>query len=326
MRWAWLAGALGAMIGATSAGAAELLPATTPQAAGFAPARLDRIDAFFAGEIAAKRVPGAVVGIARDGKLVYLKAFGRRDPASDTPMQVDSLFALASMTKPMVAVGALALTEDGRLPLFSRLAQYYPAFAAMKVGTPGTDGALQLAAQDRPITIQDLLRHTSGLTYGGRADTGGAVSKLWPPGSALHRMASADAFVDTITQLPLAHQPATVWEYSESFDTLGAVIEKVTGGSLGDDLRRSIWAPLGMADTGFHVDRARLARPFPQDPLTGRPQTVSALEDVVFECGGGCSFGSVPDYLRFGQMLLNGGILDGVRILSPHFVALMTSN
>ncbi len=329
MRPKYLAMAAAAVLSVTPARAAELLPAGTPQSAGFSTDRLDRIGAFFTQEIAAKRLPGAVLGIARDGKLIYLKAFGSRDAATGAPMQVDSVFQLASMTKPMVAVGALTLTEQGRLPLYSKLSTYYPAFGAMKVGVPGPGGTLQMAAQERPIAIQDLMRHTSGLTYGGRSDSGGEVSKLWPPGSALAAMASSEAFVETVTKLPLANQPGTVWEYSESFDALGAVIEKVTDGRLDDHLRQTIWAPLGMKDTGFHLDAAkrdRVAVPFPADPLTGRPQRASVLDPVTFECGGGCSIGTVPDYLRFGQMLLNGGVLDGVRVLSPHTVALMTSN
>ncbi len=174
------------------------------------------------------------------------------------------------------------------------------------------------------------MRHTSGLTYGGRSDTGGLVSALYPPGSALRRMASSTEFVDTITKLPLAYQPGTVWEYSESFDALAAVIEKVTGGTLGAYLAQAVWGPLGMTDTGFHLDPAkhdRVAHAFPSDPLTGKPQPVApAEEEIGFECGGGCAIGTVPDYLRFGQMLLNGGRLDARAILSPHSVDLMTSN
>ncbi len=318
------------LIGTPAFAAEAPLPSTTAEAAGFSADRLARIDAFFSREIAAKRVPGAVVGIARDGKLVYLKAFGVRDPSNGAPMQIDSIFGLASMTKPMVAVGALALTEQGKLPLFSKLETYFPSVAEMKVGVPAADGTLTLEKQARPITIQDLMRHTSGLTYGGRADGGSPVSAQWPSGNVLHRMETSAVFMDTISKLPLAYQPGTTWEYSELFDALAAVLEKVTGGKLSDYLRQTIWQPLGMKDTGFHLDaamRERTAHPFPTDPLTGKPQHIPAVEeDAKFECGGGCSLGTVPDYLRFGQMLLNGGALDGTRILSPHTVSLMTSN
>lgn len=319
--------------GLTSAvhAAPQPLPPTTPEQAGFSAEGLKRIDDFFAREIAENRVPGAVVGIARDGKLVSLKAYGLRDKAKGLPMQTDSIFGLASMTKPMVAVGILALTQQGRLPLFSPLAGYFPGFADMKVATAGTDGSIQYVPQKRPITIQDLMRHTAGLTYGGRSDTGGsAAGAQYPSGGSLHALKTGTELIDQLVKLPLLYQPGTVWEYSLAFDVLGAVTEKVTGHSLGAHLSETIWKPLGMTDTGFHVDPAkhdRVARPLPADPLTGKPQRVITIDDPVnFECGGGCSTGTVPDYLRFGQMLLNGGVLDGHRVLSPAMVKLMTSN
>jgi CubicO group peptidase (beta-lactamase class C family) len=307
--------------------AAGPLPPAEPDQVGFSSDRLRRIDDFFDREIKQNRVPGAVVAIARDGKLVYLKAFGHRDKDKGLPMQVDSIFGLASMTKPMTAVGVLSLTEQGRLPLSSRLTEYFPQFGAMKVATE-TDGSIQYEPQRRPISIQDLLRHTSGLTYGGRPDSAAAVANLYPPGSALRAMTSSE-FIETITKLPLVYQPGTVWEYSEAFDVLGAVIEKITGKTLGGHLDEAIWSPLGMTDTGFHLDagkRERVAKAFPLNPLDGKPQEVGTEKEVKFECGGGCAIGTIADYLRFGQMLINGGNLDGKQILSPHTVTLMTSN
>ena len=325
------AGALAsAIVVSGSIASAETLPTIAPQHAGFSDERLMRIEEFFNREIGLDRVPGAVVGIARDGKLVYLKAFGYRDKAKNLPMQTDTIFGLASMTKPMVAVGALALTEQGKLPLFSSLATYIPEFSTMTVAVPGVEGALRTEPQKQPITIQDLLRHTSGLTYGGRPDSGSAIAELYPSGSALSKMNSSAEFIAAITKLPLVHQPGTVWEYSESFDVLGSLIERLSGKSLGGYLADTIWKPLGMTDTGFHIDAAksdRVAKAFPLDPLTGKPQKIVTTEDgVKFECGGGCAIGTVVDYMRFGQMLLNGGVLDDKRILSPHMVRLMTSN
>ena len=315
---------------AVAAGSAPLpLPPVSPERAGFSGEGLRRIDDFFASEIKQNRVPGAVVGIAREGRLVYLKAFGWRDKEAGKPMQIDSIFGLASMTKIMTAVGALSLTEQGRLPLYAPLSNWFPAFGEMKVGVKGAGGELQLEPQKKPIRIQDLMRHTSGLTYGGRPDSGSPVAAMWPPGSALQAMTSAE-FIDKITKLPLAYQPGTVFEYSESFDVLGALAEKITGKSHGQHLADTIWTPLGMKDTGFHVDpakRDRLALPLPLNPLDGKPQKIGTIVDEVkFECGGGCSIGTVPDYLRFGQMLVNGGALDGKRVLSPQTIALMTSN
>ncbi len=298
--------------------------------AGFSAEGLKRIDTFFASEIEKKRVPGGVVGIVRDGKLVYLKAHGIRNPETQAPMQTDSIFALASMTKPMVATGALTLTQQGKLPLFGKVADYYPEVGQMKVAVKKPDGTVALEAPKRQITIQDLMRHTSGLTYGGRADTSGAALAQYPTGSELHSMKGAAEFVQRITNLALVYQPGTVFEYSTSFEMLGAVIEKSTGQSLDNYLRKSIWTPLGMKDTGFHVPAAsktRQAYPFKLNPLDGKPQKIDALEnESTFECGGGCSLGTVPDYLRFAQMLVNGGEFNGKRILSPQMVKLMTNN
>ena len=302
----------------------------SPKVAGFSEEGLRNIDRFLASEMAQKRVPGAVVGILRDGKLVYLKAHGVRDPATQSPMQTDSIFALASMTKPMVAVGALALTQQGKLPLFGKVADHYPEVGQMKVAVKKPDGSVALEAPKRGMTIQDLLRHTSGLTYGGRPDTSGAALAPYPAGGELPSMKGSAAFVQRISGLSLVYQPGTVFEYSTSFEMLGAVLEKVSGQSLDAYLRDAIWAPLGMNDTGFHVAPAkqvRQAHPFKLNPLDGKPQKIEVLDNATtFECGGGCSLGTVPDYLRFGQMLANGGEFNGKRVLSPQMVQLMTSN
>jgi len=305
-------------------------PIAELKAAGFSAEGLKRIDAFFTSEIEKKRVPGSVVGIVRDGKLVYLKAHGTINPETQAPMQIDSIFALASMTKPMVATGALTLTQQGKLPLYSKVVDYYPEIGQMKVAIKKPDGTVALENPKRPITIQDLMRHTSGLTYGGRADTSGTALAQYPAGGELPSMKGAAEFVQRISALSLVYQPGTVFEYSTSFEMLGAVIEKSTNQSLDSYLRKSIWTPLGMKDTGFHVSagsKARQAHPFKLNPLDGKPQKIETLEnDSTFECGGGCSLGTVPDYLRFGQMLVNGGEFNGKRILSPQMVKLMTNN
>ena len=212
------------------------LPEAKPDDVGFSQQGLARLDDFFAREILAKRVPGAVVAIARDGKLVHYKAYGQLDPTKGTPMPLDAIFALASMTKPMAAVAGLTLMEQGRLPLQARLSEYYPAFAEMKVGVPQADGSLKMEAQASPITIHDLYRHTSGLMYGGRPDSSSPLARLYPDGTAPASRAIPQAFIDRITKLPLAHQPATEFEYGFSIDVLGAVIEKVSEQRLGDYL------------------------------------------------------------------------------------------
>ena len=306
------------------------IPIATLNQAGFSADGLKRIDAFFASEIEKKRVPGGVVGIVRDGKLVYLKAHGTSNPETQAPMQVDSIFALASMTKPMVAVGTLTLTQQAKLPLFSKVSDYYPAVGAMKVAIKKPDGSMDYENVKSPMTVQDLMRHTSGLTYGGRPDTSGAAAALYPSGGQAMKMNGTAEFMDKISKLPLVYQPGTIFEYSLSFEVLGAVIEKVSGKSLDSYLRESIWNPLRMSDTGFHVAENKISRqahPFKLNPLNNSPQTIEPLaKGVNLECGGGCSLGTVPDYLKFGQMLVNGGEFNGKRILSPAMVKLMTSD
>ena len=304
------------------------LPPGDPQTHGVCAEGLAAIDAFFQREIAANRLPGAVLAIAREGKLVHHQAYGLRDPVAGVPMTLDTVFPLASMTKIMVSVAALKLTQAGRLPLRSRLDSWFPAFAQMQVGMDDGQGGLKLQAQQRPILVHDLLRHTSGITYGGRGM--GPAAALWPSASEVMFTDDAARFIDRITQLPLTHQPGTAFEYGFSTDVLGFVIEKVTGDRLGEHLRREVWQPLGMHDTGFELTadrRARGARPLPFNPLDGSPQAVSVMErQTTLDWGGAAAMGTVSDYLRFGQMLLNGGGLDGARILSPQTVALMTAN
>jgi CubicO group peptidase (beta-lactamase class C family) len=307
---------------------AQPLPQVRPDAAGFSAEGLARIDAFFAREIAANRVPGAVVAIARDGKLVHYKAYGKLDPAGDKPMPLDAVFQLASMTKILASVGALTLNEEGRLPLKSRLDEYYPAFGAMKVGVVGAGGEIALEAPKQPIFVHDLFRHTSGIPYGGRGTT--AVHKLWPGGSAVvGNQYTGEEFLAKITTLPLLHQPGTVWDYSFSTDVLGLVVEKVSGKRLGEFLKASVFDKVGMPDTTFDPrgKESRIARPLPNDPITGKPQRITNLGNPwKFDCAGSCAYATVADYLRFGQMLLNGGEIDGRRVLSPKTVAWMTSD
>jgi CubicO group peptidase (beta-lactamase class C family) len=315
---------------ASHAAHAAPLPEAKPDEVGFSQAGLARLDDFFAREIAAKRVPGAVVAIARDGKLVHYKAYGQLDATKGTPMPLDAVFALASMTKPMVAVAGLTLMEQGRLPLQAKVADYYPGFADMRVGVPQADGSLKMEAQASPIAIHDLYRHTSGLMYGGRPDSSSPLARLYPGGTDPAIEGDTQAFIDRITKLPLVHQPSTEFEYGFSIDVLGAVIEKVSSQRLGDYLAKNVWQPLGMKDATFHpseAQRDRLAYPFPNDPVTGKPQSIKLLDTPTkFDCGGACSFATVGDYVRFAQMLLNGGELEDKRILSPKTVHHMTSN
>ena len=312
--------AAAALLGLQLASAAAPLPPGSPKETGFSPDGLLRIDQFFEREINAGRMPGAVLAIARNGRLVHYKAYGKISGASDAaPMPLDAIFPLASMTKVMVSVGALTLNEEGRLPLKSRLSDYLPQFAKMQVGDqPAT-----------PIYIQDLMRHTSGIPYGSSGES--AAYKAFPnssTGSALEM--SGDAFLAKLASTPLLHQPGTVFEYGLSTDVLGLVVEKISGKRLGDFLAKAVWEKVSMPDTAFgavNVSRKRFALPFVKDPLTGREQPFPFFDKAIqFDCGGGCAVATVGDYLRFGQMLLNGGSLDGKRVLSPYSVRALTSD
>jgi CubicO group peptidase (beta-lactamase class C family) len=315
-------------VSVASSPGAQPLPTVRAEAAGFSSRGLLTIDSFFDREIKANRVPGAVIAIARDGKLVHYKAYGYLDKSKGIAMPVDAVFALASMTKIMTSVAALKLNQEGSLPLKSTLATYYPDFGQMQVGVAQADGSLKLVPQNRPIFIQDLMRHTSGLTYGGRGDH--PIAKLYPAGTTPAIEGDTASFIDRITKLPLAHQPGVQFEYSFSTDVLGAVVEKVSGQRLGEYLQANVWKPLGMVDATFNVapdKRSRLAMPFANNPLDGKPQSIVVIDQQTkTDCGGACAFSTVGDYLRFGQMLMNGGELNGQRILSPKIVELMTSN
>lgn len=312
-----------------AAAAAQPLPTGDPATVGFSREGLARLDDFWTREIGAGRIPGAVVAVARDGKLVHYKAYGFLDKAAGTAMPLNAIFQLASMTKVMAGVGALTLNEQGRLPLKSRLDEYYPQFANGKVGVVSGGGEITTEPAKHPIYIQDLFRHTSGITYGARGNT--AVHKLWPGASAGAALQySAQEFIDKIAPLPLLYQPGTVWDYGLSTDVLGLVVEKVSGQRLGAYLKAALWDKVKMPDTTFDVPadkQARIAKPLAADPLTGRPQSIALMgKTPKFDCGGSCAWSTVGDYLRFTQMLLNGGALDGQRVLSPKTVAFMTSD
>ncbi|WP_233254834.1 serine hydrolase [Limnohabitans sp. T6-5] len=207
---------------------------------------------------------------------------------------------------------------------------YFPGYASMQVGVPLADGKFSLEPQKRPILIHDMFRHTSGITYGGRPDGDSPIAAVWPSGGAASYMGTAKEFAEALTKLPLVYQPGTVFEYSLSVDVLGAVVEKVAGKSLGEHLSETVWKPLKMENTTFRLSdaqRAKVAQPFPLNPLDGKPQSIVWLDkQATFDCAGACAFGTMGDYVRFGQMLINGSSLDGKQVLSPAFVQLMTSN
>jgi CubicO group peptidase (beta-lactamase class C family) len=296
---------------------------------GFSQEGLKRIDAFFADEIANNRMPGAVLAVAKNGKLSIYKSYGYLDKANNKPMTIDAIFNLASMTKVMASVGALTFYEEGKMPLNAPISNWLPQFKDMKVGHVDAEGKLTLVPAKNPITVQDLMRHTSGLTYGGRGAT--PVHKMYPAGSAPAAFQyNAQEFTDKLASTPLLYEPGTVWDYGFGIDVLGVIEEKIAGKPLDAVLRERIWNKVGMPDTTFSVpqsSRARLAQPLPVDPMNGKPQNIDILsKSVKFDCGGSCAFSTAGDYIRFGQMLLNGGSLDGKRVLGPQTVTFMASN
>ncbi|MBU3609278.1 beta-lactamase family protein [Polynucleobacter wuianus] len=323
----------GGLLGGTTLYAADApkapLPMSSTSGQGFSPEGLKQIDAFFADQIANNQLPGAVLAVAKNGKLVIFKPYGYADKANSKPMTTDAIFNLASMTKVMASVGALTFYEEGKLPLNAPISNWLPQFKDMKVGKVDSDGNLTTVPAKNPITVQDLMRHTNGLTYGGRGTT--PVHKLFPAGSAPAAVQyTSSEFIDKLASNPLLYEPGTTWDYGFGIDVLGIIEEKIAGKPLGGILQERVWSKVGMPNTTFQVaekDRARLAQPLPIDPLTGKPQKVDILnQSVKFDCGGSCAFSTAGDYVRFGQMLLNGGSLDGKRVLGPQTVAFMTSN
>ena len=305
------------------------LPLSTTPGQGFSQEGLKRIDTFFADQIATNNMAGAVLAVSKNGKLTIFKPYGYLDKASNKPMTTDAIFNLASMTKVMASVGALTFYEEGKLPLNAPISNWLPQFKDMKVGQVDADGKLNLVPAKNPITVQDLMRHTNGLTYGGRGTT--PVHKLYPAGSAPAAVQyTAAEFIDKLASSPLLYEPGTTWDYGFGIDVLGIIEEKIASKPLGSIMQERIWNKVGMPNTTFDVaekDRPRLAQPLPIDPLTGKPQKVDILnQKVKFDCGGSCAYSTAGDYIRFGQMLINGGSLEGKRVLGPQTVAFMTSN
>ena len=311
------------------------LPRVDPATVGLSAERLARIGTALKSEIEKGRLPGAVVAIARRGKLVYFESFGALDPATKAPMPHDAMFSIASMTKPIVSVGIMMLHEEGKLSIADPVGKYLPQMANMQVADVKTDASGAATVESKPAkrqpSIQDLLRHTSGITYGARGNT--PVHKLWPGGSvsAATTYTSAE-FLEKIGKLPLLYEPGTVWDYSLSIDVLGLIIEAVSGQPLAAFLSERIFNPLGMVDTAFAVPDSKIGRyagAFANDPITRKPQVVlhaRTSKPIKFDCGGGCLASTASDYIRFSQMLLNGGELEGKRLLGKHTVAYMTAN
>ena len=313
---------------------AQALPAARPEQVGLSAERLARITTGLRTDVSQGVIPGAVLLVARHGKVALFEAIGTRDPVTRAPMTRDGIFRIYSMSKPITSVAAMVLFEEGRLTLDQPVSKYIPQLGGLKVGVekPDPNGgapALELQTARREMTIQDLLRHTSGLTYGFFGP--GLVKKAYVDGKVWDDYPTNAELVDRLGKLPLAYQPGTTWDYSHSTDVLGRVIEVISGTSLLHFERERILDPLGMKDTDFYVadktKQDRIVEPFPNDRTFGVNATFNDPRVTQkWESGGGGMVSTAMDYARFLQMLLNGGTLDGRRILGPKTVAYMTSD
>lgn len=308
--------------------AAPPLPTASPESVGMSSERLGRIKQALQREIDEGRMPGAVLAISRRGKLVYYEAVGYLDKAAGVPMPKDAIFAIASMTKPVVAVGALMLFEEGRLLMDEPIATYLPELANRRVVIDRNDPSRTVAALQQP-TVQHLMQHTAGFTAAAEGDT--VLHRMYPyQGRDTPRTFTGPEFLARLSSLPLHYQPGAKWEYGFGFDIMGLTIERISGQRLGTYLTERVFEPLGMADTFFTIPSdktSRQAKPLPKDPVTGAPQTMKdQTTEWKYQCGAGCLASTAMDYLTFAQMLLNRGSLNGVRILGTKTVEFMTSD
>ncbi len=303
------------------------LPLAAPEEIGLSSARLARLGAVMRSEIERGRVPGAVALIARRGRLGFFESFGQRDAASGAPMRTDAIFRIYSMTKPITSVAAMMLWEEGRFLLGDPVAKYLPELSDLEVAVE-RGGEIERVPVERDLTIQDLLRHTSGLTYEFRGS--GPVHKMYMSARVYSRAQNSADQVATLGSLPLLHQPGTRWEYGRSTDVVGRLVEVLSGQTLSAFFEQHILAPLGMTDTAFHVPprhHSRLAEAFGKDPDSGAAvQLLEVRDPPNFESGGGGLTSTASDYARFLQMLLDGGTLDGRRLLSRKTIELMTAD
>ncbi len=309
------------------------LPEAKPEDVGMSSQRLERMTAVMQRAVDSGELPGAVVMIARKGKLVYQRAFGMQDKANNVPMAPDSIFRAYSMTKPIVSVAAMVLVEEGRLGLHEPVSKFIPEFKSMTVAVETFDAAgassFHTVPARRQITVHDLLRHTSGLTYGVFLPKGTQLRKAYDEAN-LWTQPNLDAFCKALAKVPLRFEPGTTWEYGHSTDVLGRVIEVASGQTLDVFLAQRVLEPLKMIDTGWHVPAAslsRFAQPGPNTEKHWLPETAyDFTRPATLFAGGHGLVTTAADYLRFSQMLANGGELDGVRILSPLTVRYMASD
>jgi CubicO group peptidase (beta-lactamase class C family) len=344
-RWMLTAALVGALVVATSSAWSQVilgLEQAPPGQVGLSKQKLDRIHDALQQNIVDGKLAGTVVLVARKGKLIYADAAGFQDKEEGKPMALDSIFRIYSMTKPLVSVAAMMLVEDGKIELTDPISKFFPAFKSQQVSVARTDSEFarvtyMTVPADREITVQDLLRHTAGLAYGeitlnAQVKDAYTTAGLYQPGVRDYdaRDLSPAEEVERLAKAPLAHQPGMIWEYSLAVDLLGRVVEAASGKRLGDFLAERLFEPLKMQDTAFSVPSGkmgRVAQPLAVDLASGQPnKLIDVSKEPKNDSGGAGAVSTAADYLRFAQMLLNGGQLDGARVLSRTTVSLMTSD
>ena len=321
-----------ALVCVAGAARAEMpVPMAKPEEVGLSSAQLKKIEEATAKNIDEGIIPGAVMLVARHGKVAWVSVQGKREPGSSDPMKLDSIFRIYSMTKPMVTTALMQFVEEGRLQVSDPVSKFLPAMGGMKVGTEvtGPDGKpmLRLSDPTRPMTVQDLMRHTSGLVYGARGTS--LVYQSYRDAKIGDRGATNEEFVARLSRMPLHFNPGDRWEYSVAVDVQGRLLEVLAGKPLHEVLGERIFQPLGMTDTGFQVPADKLSRVAQPAPGTnGRTTTPRFKVDdgAKYELGGGGLTSTTEDYLRFTAALANGGVFNGKRIIGRKTLEFMTAD
>jgi len=308
----------------------EAMKQTNPKELGFSAKRLSRINSLMNRYLESGKMAGMVTCVARRGQVLHLETFGHQNLESKTPMAQDSIFRIYSMTKPIASVALMMLYEEALFNLTDEISQYIPAFRDVKVW--GAGGKLDIP--NRPITIQDLLRHTAGLSYGEYAQTQSPVDKLYDEADLFNLDLTNEEVVSRIANLPLRFHPGEKWHYSVATEVVGYLVEILSGKSLADFMKEKIFDPLGMVDTAFYLDPSKENRfctlygktPNKDFDVLELPESSEYLPPVALHSGGAGLVSTVSDYLNFAQCILNKGELNGIRLLGPKTVELMTSN
>ncbi|WP_034386614.1 serine hydrolase domain-containing protein [Comamonas composti] len=306
--------------------------AATPESQGLCSQRLERLSERLSRGVADREIPGALALVARRGQLAYLQSFGLLNPAQNLPMRCDAIFRIASMSKPITSLAIMMLAEEGQLCILDPVVKYLPELSNMQVGRvqTGADGASRIVLEPlvRAITLQDLLRHTAGVTYGVPGSSN-PLKQAYIDARLGHKNDSNAVFITKLSGLALLDQPGTSWEYGMSTDVLGRVVEVVSGLGLDEFVRSRICEPLGLRDTGFEApetEAGRAAWAQPEGPQLQMPPIPPVTQALAFKSGGGGMVSTIADYARLCLFWRNGGQLDGTRLVSRKTVELMTAN